>query len=219
MIKKPSLLIIASIYFIIAGTSLLSHVFYPQVDLIVKKNLYHVTQKNLKEIEDIRMRSHFLSEDHIVMFEKHSRELLRVMRDFRRKRIVFASFQPLGMSALGVLLGIVYFSAGIALIKKRLAAKKIASFGFMIWFIYCIFFMWNAVIEMQYLDYTSLQFWQMASFFQPDMGHLNYRSLMKPLMDFTTVRIVVFIFVWITVYLLLPLYFLMRPKVTGCLKP
>ncbi len=194
-----------------AGLVLLGHVFYPRADAGVKQRLWATVRTRLAELEDTRARRTFDDRDSVDMYFESRADLGAAIDDFRSRHIERTGILVYLISLAGMVTGAVYMSAGAALWKDSPRFGALMTAGFCLWGVYLLVFMWNACEEIRFMDYTSVELWQMAALLKPVKGSLKYAPLVKSLFSFSVTRTALAACAWTVFFLLLPLYFYMRP--------
>jgi len=212
MINNQNTLIrVAGVYLIVLGVSLTACGLYVPLDAAIKKSLHAKVLSRQAEINDSRSRRRFVSPKAAKMFFKHKEDLTAAVTDFKQKNI--ENMPPLVFLIVlaGMLMGLAYIAAGIALLRRLPRFGVIMKTGFILWGMCLFLFILNACTEIRFLDYSSVELWQMSSLFVPEPESLQYTPLVKSLFSFSVERTALAAWGWTVFYLLVPLYFLVRP--------
>jgi len=213
MQRQTLLIILTGGYVCLAGIFLIGHVAYPAIDARIKTSLYRQVELRLDELERILERNWFSDHDSIDFYDEHRTDLLQIMRRFRQGHMDRVSGFVVGVTVTAILAGALYLCAGGALIRHSVRTKRFFICAFSAFGVYLTLYSLNAYFEIQFLDRTSVELWQLSSLFEPDMGNLRYPPLVKSLSNFAVTRAALFAVVSTIVFLVIPLYGLTRPAV------
>jgi len=211
----PRAVALTGIYMLLAGLFLFAHFYYPAFDADMKHRLFNRVENRFAELQDSLKHKGFADQSSHALFYESYDGLRQAMQDFRSQHLEGRPVLALAVAGTGILTGMVYILAGVLLLKRSVWTGKSVVAAFSLWTIYLGIYMVNAFMEIQFMDYSSLELWQMASFFKPHVQCLKYRPLVKSLFNFSVTRAALFAAVWVIFFLILPLYGLLRPSVRG----
>jgi len=209
--KRNILITLIAGYMYLLGLVLIGHTVYPRIDKGIKRNLYRQVQLRLNELEQILERNRFSDHDSLEFFDEHRSDLLVLMRRFKRTQMGRTPILVVGIVAVAVLAGLLFMISGTALIRHSPRTRKAFVWAYCIYGIYFALYVLNGYFEIQFLDRTSVELWQLSSLFEPDMGELRYVPLVKSLSNFAVTRLAVFAVVNTFIGVIIPLYGLTRP--------
>ncbi len=200
-------------YLCLAGTVLAGHILYPPLDGQIKNRVYAQVKVRLDELDQILERNTFSDHGSLDFYDEHRRDLRRIMHQFRQSYQGRIPGLVRALTAAAVLAGALYIFAGAAWLGRRPVFKKMMIAAFSVYGVYFALYIFNASLEIQFLDRTSVELWQLSSLFEPDMGTLTYKPLIKSLADYAVTRLGLFAVMGTILFLVIPLYGLTRPAV------